>query len=42
MSPPTNSKRDVTASICELKQKGVMELRDVAKSVKMDANDPYQ
>jgi hypothetical protein len=41
MSSPTNSEGDVTASIHELKQKGVMELQDVAKSVKLDANDPY-
>lgn len=40
-SPPTNSEGDVTASMRELKQKGVVESRDVAKSVKLDADDPY-
>jgi hypothetical protein len=40
-SPSNNSEEDVTASIKELKQKKVVESRDVAKSVKLDADDQY-
>lgn len=32
---------DLTKSLHELKQQKVVESRDVAKSVKLDANDPY-
>lgn len=40
-SPVNSSEEDVTASLHDLKQKKVVESRDVAKSVKLDANDPY-
>jgi hypothetical protein len=40
-SSPCNSEEDVTASMHELKQKKVVESRDVAKSVKEDPADPY-
>ena len=36
-----NSEEDVTESMQELKQKKVVESRDVAKSIKLDADDPY-
>jgi len=40
VSQNTNEE-DTTASLHDLRQKKVVESRDVAKSVKLDANDPY-
>ena len=37
----SSSEEDVTESLDDLKLKKVVESRDVAKSVKLDANDPY-
>lgn len=36
-----SSEEDLPESLHDLKQKKVVESRDVAKSVKLDANDPY-